>query len=200
MFFEILTLANLLEPSPLVYGENPLRSVAYQDSRFGDPSLEWIFVDMCMHGLKHPSGVGAHKMSSWIISTNPQLREHLQAKCDRSHDHVVLEGSYQGRNLTSWAEDYPPPFAKAVLRGMKAAGEVPLQFLAFPAAVAEDHPATELPSRLDRPITAILDSFQVGVYSRTDFNEAELFELETWSSLELKEFVVGRRIRPPSQP
>eukprot|EP00974_Lingulodinium_polyedra_P017028 1653341-Lingulodinium_polyedra.AAC.1 len=39
------------------------------------------------------------------------------AQCPGNRQHYVLEGSYKGRTLTSWAEDYPWSLARRVASG-----------------------------------------------------------------------------------
>ena len=54
-----------------------------------------------------------------IVTTQETLAAGLvNCRCDGQHQHEHLEGAGKGRNLTSWAEDYPWKFCRVMVKLM----------------------------------------------------------------------------------
>lgn len=62
----------------------------------------------CLVWLQHPGDEGTlRKMPTYFVSM-PRITT-LRCTCDGSDEHTILEGSYQGRTVTAWAERCPKP-------------------------------------------------------------------------------------------
>ena len=168
MFFEIAALANEMEPPLNAYAENPYSSAAFEDPRFETLGLDWIHIDVCAFHLGHPETGTLHKKPAWILSSNYVLREYIDRRCAGDHCHQPLEGAYQGRSLTAWAEDYAQEFAAAVVKGLVASNELSREYYSFPP-VSETIPPGGIPAGLDTTIIGILNSLESGVFCRADF-------------------------------
>ena len=104
-----------------VTAENPKGSLAWTDSRFGRLSYNHSYATFhqCVLGLRHPkSGLPVRK-STTIFTTRRRLATHMSAfRCNGRHEHDQLSGTYMGRSITAWAEDYPQKMARALVTGI----------------------------------------------------------------------------------
>ena len=89
--------------------ENPWSSLAWAELNLGEC---WeVRIDQCSLGLRSPKSDVPVLKPTKIVTTQETLAAGLvNCRCDGQHRHEHLEGAYKGRNLTSWAEDYPRKF------------------------------------------------------------------------------------------
>ena len=80
------------------------------------PGVMTIVIDQCMVGLRSKvDGVPMRKRTK--IMTNSRHLVHLLAgrRCDRQHEHRVIEGSEGGCSRAKWAQRYPRQFCEIVV-------------------------------------------------------------------------------------
>ena len=103
------------------HAENPRASSAWDDPRFNQLPMDHGFVhfDQCVLGLKHPAHGKPLKKPTLIFTTRKSLAQHMcQFRCSHSGcEHGRIEGTFQGRSISSWAEDYEPPLCNALIEG-----------------------------------------------------------------------------------
>ena len=88
-------------------GENPQQSAAFEDPRFGILDSHWAQLHQCRTGLFNLDGKGkSHKKPTYFVSSSASIVS-LDLQYDHTHEHSPLEGSFQGRPVTKWAEYYP---------------------------------------------------------------------------------------------
>ena len=104
-----------------VHAENPRTSSAWQDARFNQLTMAHGFVhfDQCVLGLSHPANGKPLRKPTTIFSTRKSMLEHMcQFQCNHEGgQHGRIEGTYQGRTVSSWAEDYEPDLCRALIKG-----------------------------------------------------------------------------------
>ena len=110
------------------HGENPEGSLAFEYPCIKDLqrnySVYWAKFPQCAFGLKHPANSVPMLKVTEVMSTDSQLVEALNSKTctckptPQGHRHERVAGTYHGRDISSWAEDYPPALAKAIVTGM----------------------------------------------------------------------------------
>ena len=99
------------------HAENPLSSDAWPELDLGE--VYDIRVDQCAMGLRCPKTNRPVLKPTRIVTTSPCLAQALQkCRCDHKHEHAHLEGRYKGRNLSSWAEEYPKKFCRIAARAL----------------------------------------------------------------------------------
>ena len=101
--------------------ENPKGSLAWQDSRFRRLRCTHFFstVHQCALGLRHPKSGMPIRKSTTIFTTRPKLAKYvISFRCKGDHDHDHLAGTFMGKSVTAWAEDYPKKMARALVTGM----------------------------------------------------------------------------------
>ena len=103
-----------------VSAENPAGSVAWKDPRFAKLKCRCYYAACheCALGLRHPtSGLPVWK-STTIFTTRSRLAQHIgQYRCSGKHCHDHLSGTYMGRSVSSWAENYALKMARALVVG-----------------------------------------------------------------------------------
>ena len=98
-----------------VHAENPQGSAAWAELQLG-LVFEADF-HMCALGLKCPKTGGPVMKPTRVITTDPALAEVVrQWRCPGHENHAHLEGTHQGRSLTSFAETYPKQFCNRVAK------------------------------------------------------------------------------------
>ena len=105
------------------HAENPQGSLAWRDPRFRKLRVPhgYVTFDQCALGLKHPRNHKPLRKATTVFTTQRQLAEHMsQYKCNCTVTHGVAEGSFRGRSVTSWCEDYVQGLAEALIRGMRS--------------------------------------------------------------------------------
>ena len=97
--------------------ENPLSSQAWAELRLGEC---WeVRIDQCALGLRSPRSDVPILKPTRIVTTQESLAAGIAScRCDGRHRHEHLEGSYKGKNLTSWAENYPRKFCRTMVKYM----------------------------------------------------------------------------------
>ena len=103
-----------------VHAENPQGSRAWKDARFQTLKCTHHYVDFhqCVLGLKSPKTGAPIRKATRLFTTRQGLVNRLQKfRCCHA-SHARLEGSFQGKPLTKWAENYPMPMARQLARGM----------------------------------------------------------------------------------
>ena len=97
--------------------ENPWSSLAWAELNLGEC---WeVRIDQCSLGLRSPKSDVPVLKPTKIVTTQETLAAGLvNCRCDGQHRHEHLEGAYKGRNLTSWAEDYPRKFCRVMVKLM----------------------------------------------------------------------------------
>ena len=106
-----------------VHAENPEGSLAWRDPRFKKLKGPHAYVtfDQCALGLKHPrTGRPVKTPPTTVFSTSNSLLSYLSAfRCSHQPGrHSRIEGSYQGRAISSWMEDYNFELSRAIIRGL----------------------------------------------------------------------------------
>ena len=103
------------------HAENPRTSSAWRDPRFDRLSVDhgYVHFDQCVLGLFHPANGKLLKKPTLVFITRKSLAQHTcQFRC--SHEgcqHGRIEGTFQGRSVSSWPEDYEPPLRHALIKG-----------------------------------------------------------------------------------
>ena len=103
-----------------VHAENPQGSRAWKDARFQTLRCTHHYVDFhqCVLGLKSPKTGAPIRKATRLFTTRQGLVNRLQKfRCCHA-SHARLEGSFQGKPLTKWAENYSMPMARQLARGM----------------------------------------------------------------------------------
>eukprot|EP00435_Cladocopium_sp_Y103_P025552 s3203_g6.t1 len=97
--------------------ENPLSSQAWAELSLGEC---WeVRVDQCALGLRSPRSDVPILKPTRIVTTQESLAAGIAScRCDGRHRHEHLEGSYKGKNMTSWAENYPRKFCRTMVKYM----------------------------------------------------------------------------------
>jgi len=113
------------------HGENPEGSLAFEDpillELMQQYSTYWAKFPQCCFGLKHPETEQPMLKVTEVISTDRALVETLNGfscSCEPTPGrplHARVSGTYQGRDVSSWAEDYPLPLAKQIVKGLRYA-------------------------------------------------------------------------------
>ena len=105
------------------HAENPQSSLAWKDPRFCRLPMAHGFVHFhqCMLGLKHPANGKPLKKPTTVFTTRESVAESLcRFRCNhRGCEHGRIEGTFQGRAVSSWAEDYEPPLCHALIEGLR---------------------------------------------------------------------------------
>ena len=117
------------------HAENPQSSLAWADARFSKFRHPHGFVtfDQCSLGLQHPRSGRPIRKATTLFTTRYVLAEHMsQFKCVCGVPHDRAEGTFQGRSVTSWCEDYTTRLADALVQGLKPGLVEPETFLAPP--------------------------------------------------------------------
>ncbi|CAE7766960.1 GIP [Symbiodinium sp. CCMP2592] len=104
------------------HAQNPQTSVAWLDKRFGELKVPHGFVtfDGCALGLRHPRSNRPIRKTTTLFTTARALAEHIsqfRCSCDCQHDRAV--GSFRGRSVTTWSEEYSKGLAEALIQGMR---------------------------------------------------------------------------------
>ena len=181
-------------------GENPWTSRAFLEAPFlsGQFPREswWGCLDQCQIGLAPPWPNGQHQRHqkrTCFVSSRSQLAQNLSLCCDEGcrarYEHVPLAGSWKGRALTSWAEDYPPRLAQLLCDSMEIYPEP--DATALPA-----HDEGEPSYILDQATVDVLNSITDGTHQAEDFTSAELDFLEVNAGLRIHQLHAG----PPGYP
>ena len=96
-------------------------SLAWRDARFGKVTWKHYYTTFhqCTLGLRHPKSGMLLRKPTTIFTTRKDLAQSMQRfRCDHSHRHGRLRGTYQGKSLSAWTRDHPQKMVKALLRGM----------------------------------------------------------------------------------
>ena len=104
------------------HAENPQSSLAWSEKVFDQVPVPHAFVtfDQCALNLKHPESGRPIRKSTTLFTTRRCLAQHVsQFKCSCSVKHDRAEGTFRGRAVTSWCEDYSRGLAEALIYGMK---------------------------------------------------------------------------------
>ena len=94
------------------HGENPCTSLAWKHQlfrRLRPWGLQWVTWDQRATGLRHPdpSDGRSHQKRTTLATTSTAVRTHLEPRtCKCTRPHAVLQGTWRGRSLTSYAESY----------------------------------------------------------------------------------------------
>ena len=111
-------------------------SLAWKDRRFSKLPFRYFFstFHQCRLGLFHAKTGLPVRKSTTIFAARQCLVDYTgRYQCDhRPGERDHLAGTYQGRSVTSWAEDYPKALARALVKGMslsdsKGLGHDPLE-------------------------------------------------------------------------
>ena len=164
--------------------ENPFGSSCFLGSGFFSNSFNrvawWCDMDQRGTGLSPPYGdkTQRHTKRTCFVTTRPELRDPLgPLKCDEvcrlTYDHVPLSGSWPGRNLTSWAEDYPKALARLLCDGMN------IEFITLGSA----NPLLDASVDADMSfqLENMFDAIAPGTYSYDDLNAIERNEVELFT-------------------
>ena len=104
------------------HAENRRTSSAWRDPGFDRLSVDhgYVHFDQCVLGLKHPANEKPLKKPTLVFTTRKSLAQHMcQFRCSHeSCQHGRIEGTFQGRSVSSWAEDYEPPLCHALMEGV----------------------------------------------------------------------------------
>ena len=106
------------------HAENPQSSLAWSDVRFSKLKNPHGFVtfDQCSLGLLHPRSGRPIQKATTLFTTRRSLAEHMsQYKCTCKVKRDRAEGTFQGRSVTSWCEDYTERLADALVQGIRPA-------------------------------------------------------------------------------
>ena len=99
------------------HAEYPLTSLAWRELNLG--SVWSVRIDQCATGLRSVKTGIPVKKPTRIISTDESVVAALSTyRCDNNHPHEHLEGSYKGRNMTSYAETYPNKLCRILVQAM----------------------------------------------------------------------------------
>jgi hypothetical protein len=102
------------------HAENPTTSLAWKHPRLAKLcGLLWVKFDQCQFGLRSirpPHHF--HRKDTTVLSNRTSMQHHLNRRCSKDHEHEVIQGAYQGQNLSKAAENYPTALAKALVKGM----------------------------------------------------------------------------------
>ena len=75
--------------------------------------VEVVSTDMCMYGM-NVNGLGLNKKPTKLMSNSEEVRRMVNRRCDRKHFHAPTLCL-----LPKKAQEYPPGFCKAVVKGIK---------------------------------------------------------------------------------
>ena len=126
LLFEVMQLQS--DGGRYFHAENPQGSKAWKDRRFKQLKCRHYYVTFhqCRLNLKHPKTGKPLRKATTIITNNGNLAVSLaryKCRCGRgSHDQI--SGSFQGRSVSSWAEDYPLKMCRAIVVGFQLPGFV----------------------------------------------------------------------------
>ena len=104
------------------HAENPQSSLAWSHRGFAECKFGHGFVtfDQCPLGLRHPRSGRPIRKATTLFTTRYSLADHMsQYKCACCGLHDKAEGTFRGRSITSWCEDYTERLALAFVQGMK---------------------------------------------------------------------------------
>ena len=95
------------------HAENPWSSEAWNELHLGQ--VWHVRIDQCAVGLRSPkSGIPVYKPTRIVSTQETLMKDLVNCRCDKNHSHEHLEGSYKGKNLTSWAETYPNKMCRLI--------------------------------------------------------------------------------------
>lgn len=79
--------------------------------------LYTVRVDQCMTGLKdRESGIPIRKATAIVTNDKSAARQLNSFRCDRNHDHQILEGTNRYGKRTKQSENYPKPLANILAK------------------------------------------------------------------------------------
>ena len=163
--------------------------------------MKWATIDQCAVGLRHPDpkiDLPVRK-STWVCSNRPGVNN-LSIACKCKGPHGTLEGTYKGKSVTSYSENYTAAFARRICHVM---GIHPLMDALCYAARSSKFEAAvdaDLESIDDPLLLNIFNSLEIGIYTKKQLNPIEVNDLEMWSGLELEEVQVTSNAQPPQAP
>ena len=97
-------------------GENPQQSAAFEDHCFDILDSHWALLHQCRTGLFNLDDKGKyHKKPTYFVSSSANIMS-LDLQCDHTHEHSPLAGSFRGRPVTKWAEDYSWNLAETMMK------------------------------------------------------------------------------------
>ena len=110
------------------HGENPEGSLAFEDPAIQNlsrnHSVYWAKFPQCSVGLKHPATAEPMLKVTEVITTDSAVADSLNGHtslCVKQPNkplHARVGGTFEGRNVSSWAEDCPTELAKQMLSGL----------------------------------------------------------------------------------
>ena len=99
------------------HAENSLTSLAWQELNLG--SAWSVRIDQCATGLRSvKTGTPVKKPTRTISAEESVVAALSSYRCDNNHPHEHLEGSYKGKNMTSYAETYPNKRCRILVQTM----------------------------------------------------------------------------------
>ena len=104
------------------HAENPQSSLAWSVEGFAKfrGAHGFVTFDQCPFGLRHPRSGRPIRKATAIFTTRFGLAEHMsQFRCACRIPHDRAEGTFQGRSVTTWCEDYTERLARALVQGMR---------------------------------------------------------------------------------
>ena len=192
-------------------GENPFDSIAFLENEFlsGQFPKEawWSCLDQCQMGLCPPWPGGhlqRHRKRTCFVSSReqslPLLTKTCGPQCRGIFEHIPLSGGWNGRALTSWAEDYSPELARLLCDALS----IEEQDDAFALPGKDDLMDADQDEIMAGNLVDLLMTIEDGSYGPGEFTGSEWDLLETHSGLAVKEIIVTSRPEnfedPPAAP
>ena len=102
--------------------EHPARASSWKQDPvkriMGLPGVFTVVVDMCMLALKNKLHRTPMQKRTRLMTNSHFLASRFAGhKCDRSHDHAIVQGSEGGVSRAVWAQVYPRPFVDILVDG-----------------------------------------------------------------------------------
>lgn len=104
--------------------EHPFRATSWQQecvmSLRNRPGVQEVVFDQCMCGLvSKVTRTPMKKRTRILTNCGAVVRIFASFQCDRTHEHVRIQGEEGGMKRSVWAQQYPPPMVRALLEAAR---------------------------------------------------------------------------------
>ena len=97
-----------------------------------------VVIDQCAMHVVCPKTKMPVLKPTRLVTTSMQFAQTLLPhRCPKHHTHARLEGTYKGKNLTKYAEEYPTPMSRILVKCLLRSQPSPVQ---WPVLAIEHEP------------------------------------------------------------
>ena len=182
-------------------GENPWGSRCFEMKQFHEKAFldtaYWCDMSQCGYGCSPPwcfDESEVHQKRTCLVSTRESIST-MAFACSKEHrdllKHVALQGSYNGKCLTAWAENNPQKLAKALCDALGVSQSWSPHDQMSDEAFAGGALATEVIE--DQSLIVFLESLAEGTHRAEIFTSSELDVLTTFTGIQISYLIVKHK-------